>query len=285
MIPERVALVTDSTAGLGAAEGAALGAFVVPLTLEVGGTVYSDPGTLVRPELSVMTSEALAAQMLAGALPRTSQGTPQDFARLYEAALVEADRVLCLPVASTLSGTYAAAVRGAEAFGGRIRVVDTGLVSAGLGAAVRQARAWLNAGRDPESVAQALAQYGERVFLRIVPQDLRWLIAGGRLSRVAGAAARVLKVRPIIRVEGGKVEAAARVRGFHAALREVVRAFPAGLEAVVLHAGNPADARWLAGELALRNVRVLGTQEVEAVLLVHAGPGTVGVAGVPPVER
>lgn len=285
MIPECVALVTDSTAGLGAAEGAALGVAVVPLTLEVGGVVYSDPGTLVRPGLSVMTSGALAAQMLAGALPRTSQGTPQDFARQYEASLQEAGRVLCLPVASALSGTYAAAVQAARAFAGRVRVVDTGLVSAGLGAAVRQARAWLDAGRDLEDVAQALTRYGERVFLRIVPQDLRWLIAGGRLSRVAGAAARVLSVRPVIRVEGGKVEAVARVRGFHAALRELARMFPEGREAVVLHAGNPADARWLAGELALRNVRVRGTQEVEAVLLVHAGPGTVGVAGVPPVER
>ncbi|WP_370567250.1 DegV family protein [Deinococcus sp. DB0503] len=285
MTRERVALITDSTADIGVAESVALGALVVPLTLEVDGVVYSDPGSLVRPGLPVMTSEVLRARMLAGALPRTSLGTVQDFTRHYEAALCAADRVLCLPVASTLSGTFASAVQAAQIFGDRVRVVDTQAVSVALGAAVRQARAWLDAGRELEAVAGALARYGEGVFLRLVPRDLRWLIAGGRLSKVAGAAAKVLSVYPVIGVDGGKVGAVGRVRGFHPALRELVRAFPPDREAIVLHAGNPEDARWLAGELALRNVRVIGTREVAAVLLVHAGPGTVGVAGVPPMVR
>ncbi|EYB68539.1 degV family protein [Deinococcus phoenicis] len=280
-----MALLTDSTADLGAAECAALGVSAVPLTLEVGGVVYSDPGTLIRPGLEVMTNPALCARMLAGAAPRTSQGTPDDFARHYEAALQTAERALCLPVASSLSGTFAAAVQAAQAFAGRVQVVDTQAVSVGLGGAVRQARAWLDAGRDLGSVAAALTGYGERVFLRLVPQDLHWLIAGGRLSRVAGAAAKVLNVRPVIGVEGGRVEAVSRVRGFHPALRELVRSFPPDREATVLHAGNPEDAQRLAGELALRNVRVTQTREVAAVLLVHAGPGTVGVAGLPPVTR
>ncbi|GAA5531948.1 DegV family protein [Deinococcus aluminii] len=283
MTRERVALITDSTADLGAGESAALGVTVVPLTLEDGGVVYSDPGTLIRPGLEVMAGETLRARMVVGAAPRTSMGTPEDFARHYEAALNAADCALCLPIASTLSGTFTSAVQAARDFAGRVRVVDTRAVSVGLGAAVRQARVWLDAGRDPGHVADALTGYGDRVFLRFVPQDLRWLIAGGRLSRVAGAAARFLNVRPIIRAEGGKVEAVARVRGFQPALRELVRSFPQDREAYVLHAGNLRDARWLAGELALRNVRVLGTREVGAVLLVHAGPGTVGVAGVPPV--
>ncbi|GBF06436.1 degV family protein [Deinococcus aerius] len=285
MTQERVALLTDSTADLRAGEAEALGALVVPLTLEVDGAVYSDPGTRVRPGLEVMTGEALRARMLAGSAPRTSQGTPDDFARHYDLALSRADRALCLPVASNLSGTFASAVAAAQAFAGRVRVADARAVSVGLGAAVRQARAWLDAERGPEEVAAAITGYGERVFLRIVPQDLRWLVAGGRLSRVAGTAARVLNVRPVIDVRGGRVEPIARVRGFHAALREIVRAFPADLEATVLHAGNPEDARFLAGELALRNIRVRDTREVGAVLLVHAGPGTVGLAGTPAVVR
>ncbi|WP_234009174.1 DegV family protein [Deinococcus sp. NW-56] len=283
--PRRVALVTDSTADLTRAEWAELGVSVVALTLEVGGTLYSDPGTVRRPGLPVMDPATLVRRMEEGAAPRTSQAVPDDFRRAYAEALeAGAERVLCLPVASQLSGTYASAVTAAGELGGRVEVVDTRALSVGLGAAVRQARTWLDGGMESGEVARRLTGLGDRVFLRFVPGRLRWLVAGGRLSRVAGAAAGLLNVHPVIRAEGGKVEAAARIRGFHAALRELARSFPEGLEVTMLHAGNPEGARTLAGELALRNIRVRGTREVTAVLLVHAGPGTVGLVGLPPLE-
>lgn len=280
-----MALVTDSTADLTPAEWAELKVSVVGLTLEVGGTLFSDPGTVRRPDLPVLDPATLVRRMEEGAAPRTSQAVPGDFRQAYAEALeAGAERVLCFPVASHLSGTFASAVTAAEEFRDRVEVVDTRTLSVGLGAAVRQARVWLDRGTDPGEVARRLTGFGGRVFLRFVPGSLRWLVAGGRLSRVAGAAAGLLNVHPVIRAEAGKVEAAARIRGFHAALRELARSFPEGLEATVLHAGNLEGARTLTGELALRNVRVRATREIPAVLLVHAGPGTVGLVGVPPLE-
>ncbi len=283
-VNDPAALLTDSTADLPPAEAAALDVAVVPLTLDLGGVRHSDPGTL-RPEgTTELSPEALMERMRAGAWPRTAQATPAQFEAHYRLLLRRAGSVLCFPVSSTFSGTYASAVQAALPFGEQVRVVDTRTLTAGLWGALRQARAWLDAGVHAADIARRLEGYGERVFLQFAPQDLRWLIAGGRVGRLAGFAANLLSIKPVLAIVNGRVQAVGRVRGFAAAVRALAQNFPAGLEAVVLHAGNLPDAARLHALLTARGVRVLDTRIVGAVIGVHAGPGTIGVVGLPPLE-
>ena len=273
-----VAIVVDSTADLPPELAHALDIAVVPLIVRFGERTFRDGVDL--------TPSAFLAELTAStASPSTSQPAVADFQTAFQTALDAGKDVVCLTIASQLSGTHNAARLAAEAVvpqGGRVRVVDSGTVSGQLGlVAIEAARAAL-AGASPDEIVAAVRSALTRSQIYVVLETLEYLQKGGRIGRAQALLGAVLSVKPIVTVQEGTVVPLERVRTWRKALdriAELGRA-KAPLEALAIyHAGNPDDAKVLTDRLAdLVPPDRLLLGEIGPVVATYGGPGLVGIA-------
>ncbi len=274
-----VAVVTDSTADLPPDLARRCGITTVPLTLNFDGRSYLDGVEITPAEFYARLPETIQH-------PTTSQPSPGRFADVYKGLLKQSRTVVSLHISSKLSGTYAAAVQGAEmADGGRIQVVDTGVVSMALGLLALVAAKVAGRGGQVEEVMEAVdgVRPGLRTYFSI--GTLEFLRRGGRIGRANALLGSVLQVKPVLAITGGEVAPLERVRTFDRALRRVAELAREadtgqGICAIVGHSAAPESADRLAAELKA-TARMLMIQPLGPVVGAHAGPGTVGVGCYP----
>lgn len=299
--PPRVAVVTDSTSCLTAADAAAWGIDVVPLDVAADGERFRDGVDL--------TPDGLVAALAAGRRVTTSQPPPAAFAAAYEAAAARgAAEVVSVHLSGELSGTVRAAGLAAQLAPLPVHVVDSRSAGLGLGfaalAAAEAARGTVWGPADGASVAGAAEQVGRSTAAWFVVDSLDHLRRGGRLSAAAAAFGTVLGLRPVLVLRDGRIEVAERVRSRRAArerlhalaVAEVGRRVPgagaggagggaagggpagSAVRVGVQHLGSPEVAEEVAGRLrdALGLDEVL-VREVGAVLGGHLGVGALAV--------
>jgi DegV family protein with EDD domain len=272
------AIVLDSTADFPQAPERFANWRVVPLYVNLDGRSYRDYVDL-GPE------EFYARLAAAATPPTTSQPTPADFLAVYEELAARYERILSLQVSSTLSGTYASAQAAAASLGERVRVIDTGTVSAAvamLGFAIQRR---LVRGSSDEEVEELVEHYRRTHGLLFTVDTLEYLARGGRIGRAAAFAGALLNVKPILALERGEVVPLKRVRGSRQALEEFgsllgqATADTPSLRVGIAHAAAPERAASL--EQVVKAVRPAAELEVVtslgAVVGTHAGPGTLGL--------
>jgi DegV family protein with EDD domain len=275
----RVAIATDSTADLPVALVRERGIGVVPLTVSFDGRSYLDGVEIEADEFYRRNPAAT-----------TSQPSPASFAETYRRLLSEHDQVLSIHISEKLSGTYAAAVQGAQLTDdpSRVRVLDSGLVSMPLGllvlAAARMA-AGPGAAGGTEEVERRARELAAQMRVYFVVATLENLRRGGRIGRASALLGSVLQVKPVLTIQEGQVAPLERVRTQErsiARLVELVREVDQGqgLCAIVGHAAAPETAERIAREIA-GSCESLLIQPLGPVVGAHAGPGTVGVGCYP----
>jgi DegV family protein with EDD domain len=282
MIP--VAIVTDSTADLDPGDAAARGIEVVPLFVNFGDTRYRD-----RVELSLEEFYRKLASLKV--LPTTAQPTPAMFEDAYRPNVEAGRAVVCITCMSTLSGTNNAANTAAKAFpNAEIHVFDSESVAGGLALLAQHAVEVAGAGGDAQAVLAALEH--DRSVLRgfaTIP-DLSHAVRTGRVSRAQAFIGSLVKIVPVLRVGGGKLEEYARVRTFARAIDTMVDA--AALEAnkadgarlAVIHSRAAELASTITSHLREKITTVPHSFELlEAgpVIGTHAGQGAVGIFVIP----
>jgi fatty acid kinase fatty acid binding subunit len=281
---QAVAIVTDSTADLDPADAAARGIEVVPLFVNFGDTRYRD-----RVELSLDEFYRKLASLKV--LPTTAQPTPAMFEDAYRPNVEAGRPVVCITCMSTLSGTNNAANTAAKAFANaEIHVFDSESVAGGLALLAQHAAEIAGAGGDAQSVLAALER--DRAVLRgfaTIP-DLSHAVRTGRVSRAQAFIGSLVKIVPVLRVGGGKLEEYARVRTFSRAIDTMVDA--AALEANKAHGARLAVIHSRAADLATTITARLrekittvphSFEQLEAgpVIGTHAGQGAVGIFVIP----
>jgi DegV family protein with EDD domain len=200
-----VQIVTDSAADLSPALAAAYGVRVVPLHVQFGEASFED-GRTISP------ADFYQRMRASKELPKTSQPTPHNLMTAYREAL-EAGPVIAIHVSSKLSGTYQTAVMAAQMVDPAIQVFDS------LGGVGGQARMVVTAARMARAGATVQEIVAELERLRAKTQILVGLntlenaIKGGRVNPIAGIAAAVLGVKPIVHVVDGLVVPFDKVRG------------------------------------------------------------------------
>ncbi|SDR79530.1 EDD domain protein, DegV family [Nocardioides scoriae] len=279
----RVALVTDSTASLSAGTAERLGVTVVSLQVVVG-TVPRDEG---GPD--GITPAELAAELRAHRTVSTSRPGPETLLRVYERLAAEgADEIVSVHLSAELSGTCESAQLAARRAPVPVHVVDTRQVGMGTGFAVLAAAEAVERGADGAEVArQAQARAGATTSLFYV-DTLEHLRRGGRVGAAAALVGSALAIKPILRLQDGRVGAFEKVRTATKALQRleelaVEAAGPGRAVAAVAHLESRERAERLAAGLTGRlgdrldpgQVPVL---EIGAVLGAHVGPGMVAVA-------
>ncbi|MCZ7527130.1 MAG: DegV family protein [Acidimicrobiia bacterium] len=266
-----VAIVTDSAAALPADLVARHGITVVPMWLTVGDDSFLD-------------GDRSLGELLGDVAVSTSGPTPGQFAAAIEASRGP-DGVLILTIAATMSSTHQSAVLAARSYGEGVRVVDTGTAAGAEALVVLAAAEAAEAGKTLDEVeAVARRAIGEVRLVATVP-NLDHLVRSGRVPNVAGWAGRHLHISPLFEFRAGAVKRLRPAFGFETALHRIYSTFArsavegASLHVAVLHAMAPEPARRLlekVTEAAEPDTAFLG--EFGSVMVVHTGPGLVGLA-------
>ncbi|MEV0954813.1 DegV family protein [Streptomyces sp. NPDC049951] len=276
-----VAIVTDSTAYLPPQTMERHGITAVPLTVVLGDQALEE-GT----EISAL-SLALALQKRRSVT--TSRPSPDVFAATYRAvAEAGATGIVSLHLSSELSGTYDAAVLAAKEAPVPVRVVDTGMVAMALGFCALAAAEAGEAGGGVDEAVAAADKRAARTSAFFYVDTLDYLRRGGRIGAAQALLGSALAVKPLLRLEDGRIEMLEKVRTASKAiarLEEIVAA-QAGTGAVdiaVHHLAAPEGAERLAERLRGRIPALvdLHVSEVGAVIGAHTGPGLLGAVVAP----
>ncbi|MFE6228127.1 MULTISPECIES: DegV family protein [unclassified Streptomyces] len=272
-----VAIVTDSTA------------YLPPQTMERHG-ITAVPLTVVIGDRALLEGTEISARSLAEALQKrrsvtTSRPSPEVFAATYrEAAEAGARGIVSLHLSAEVSGTYDAAVLAAKDAPVPVRVVDTRMIGMALGfCAVAAAEAVEAGGSLDEAVAAAEKRAGDTSAYFYV-DTLDYLRRGGRIGTAQALLGSALAVKPLLELDGGRIELKEKVRTASKAIArlEELAAEQAGsgpVDIAVHHLSAPDRADALAERLRERvpGIAELHVSEVGAVIGAHTGPGLLAV--------
>jgi DegV family protein with EDD domain len=277
-----VALVTDSTASLPAELAAARAITVVPLQVVIGATSY-DEGVE-----GGATPEMLADALRAWTPVSTSRPNPEAMLDVYERLAGDgASQIVSVHLSGDLSGTFESAQLAARKASIPVLTVDSRQVGMGTGFAVMGAADARDEGADAGAVAAAARRRASTTTSLFYVDTLEYLRRGGRMGAAAALLGSALAVKPILRIEDGRVAPFERVRTAGKALGRleelaVDAAGSAPVDVAVAHLGSPERAEALAARLGERLAgglegRTVHVGEIGAVLGAHVGPGMVAV--------
>jgi len=280
MAARRTVLVTDSTASLSAEICAEHGIVVVPLQVVIGATSYDE---------GAATPEMVASALKEFTPVSTSRPNPAEFLETYEQAAADgAAEILSIHISSDMSGTFESAELAARDASIPVTTLDARQVGKGTGYAVLAAAAVLDAGGSLDEALSAARKRAEGTISLFYVDTLEYLRRGGRVTTAAAFFGGALAVKPLLRIEDGRIEGFEKVRTSSKALARledlaVEAAGESPVEVTVAHLANPDRAHTLAERLAGR-VDVVGEiacEELGAVLGAHVGPGMVAVCVTP----
>jgi DegV family protein with EDD domain len=275
---ENTAVVLDSTADLPEAPERYPNFRVVPLYVRFGQESFKDY-VEITPERFYERLQTEAE------LPTTSQPTPGDFLATFEELAPRYERIIALTISSTLSGTYGSAQAAAEMLGGdKVRVIDSGTVSASLGLLAIGVQHRLERGTTDEEIDAFVDYYQREHHLLFTVNTLEYLAKGGRIGRAAAFAGNLLNVKPILAIRDGEVIPLKKVRGNHKAFAEFREQFVStttdapNLKVGIAHAAAPERLQALRElvEHERPHAQIEIATTLGAVVGTHAGPGTVG---------
>lgn len=284
-MPARTVIVTDSTASLPAEVAQERGIVVVPLQVVIGATVYDEGADGATP--------AMVAEALREFRPvSTSRPAPAALLEVYEKAAAEgAEAVVSVHLSAEMSGTHESALLAARDATIPITVVDSRQVGVATGYAALTAADVVDAGGSAAEAAEAARRRAESATALFYVDTLEYLRRGGRIGSAAALLGGALSVKPLLRIEDGRVANLERVRTSARALSRmedliVEAAGDQSVDLCVSHLANPDRAADLAVRLGARLAANLEDREVwcgelGAVLGAHVGPGMVAACVAP----
>ena len=277
-----IAIVTDSTASLPAEVVAARELTVVPLQVVIGSTSY-DEGVE-----GGVTPQLLAEALREWAPVGTSRPNPHQMLEVYDRLVAQgASAIVAIHLSGDLSGTFESAQVAARNASVPVIPVDSRQVGMGTGFAVLAAADARDAGLDADAVAEAARTRAEATTSLFYVDTLEYLRRGGRMGAAAALLGSALAVKPILKIDDGRIGPFERVRTAAKALARleelaVEAAGDVEVEVAVAHLASPDRASTLAERLTDRlhaglDGRDVVVGEIGAVLGAHVGPGMVAV--------
>lgn len=271
-----VAVVTDSTCDLGPEIAARHSITVVPLNVHFGDEVYRD-------QVDISTDEFMRKMAESEKLPTTSQPSVGAFESAFRAAAGHAREIVCPVISSRLSGTFQSAQIAAQNVADdiKVEVVDSLSGSWGLGFQALRAADLANEGLDADTIGQILRNESDRYYVVFFVETLEHLHRGGRITKAAQLVGSALKLRPLLRVDEGKVVPFERTRTRSKATQALVdfaRDVDVAEELAVIYNTTPDDAMKLADMVApITPEHDVYVTQMGPVLGTHLGPDVLGI--------
>ena len=200
----KIAVVTDSNSGITQERAKDLGIYVLPMPFFIDGELYLEDITL--------TQEQFYEKLRADSDISTSQPSPGNVMELWESVLKEYDEIVCIPMSSGLSSTCETAMSIAREYKGKVYVVDNQRISVTQEQSVYDAMYLRDKGMCAEEIKNILEKEKLQASIYITVDTLKYLKKGGRITPAAAAIGTVLNLKPVLQIQGEKLDAFAKAR-------------------------------------------------------------------------
>ena len=217
-----VAIVTDSNSGISQAEGKELGIYVIPMPFLVDGKLYFEDVD--------MNKEQFYHYLENDADLSTSQPSPGDVMDLWDKLLKEYDEIVHIPMSSGLSASCSTAMGLARDYDGKVQVVDNQRISVTMQQSVMDAKHLAAAGKSAAQIKEILEKEALESSIYLMVDTLKYLKKGGRITPAAALLGSALNLKPILQIQGDKLDAYKKVRGVKAAKKNMLEAMKIDVE-------------------------------------------------------
>lgn len=277
----KLAIVTDSNSGITQQEGKEMGISVIPMPFSIDGKQYLEDINLSQEEFYQKLGEDADIS--------TSHPSPGNVMALWDSLLKEYDEIVHIPMSSGLSNSVQTALVLAQEYDGRVQVVDNQRISVTQKSAIFDAIHLLDAGKTAAEIREILEAEKLEASIYITVDTLKYLKKGGRVTPAGAALGAVLNIKPVLQIQGEKLDAYAKVRGWKAAKRTMLKAIAHDLDTRfadvkdelylgMAYTGDPAES-----EIWRREIMDAfpGYEMIDGPLSLsvscHIGPGALGV--------
>ncbi len=201
---KKIAVVTDSNSGITQKQAQEMGLYVLPMPFMINNETYFEDITLSQAEFY----ERLAS----GADVVTSQPSPDSVMKLWDELLQTYDEIVHIPMSSGLSGSCQSALMLAADYEGRVQVVNNQRISVTQRQSALDAMELAVKGMDAAQIKQFLEDDKFNSSIYIMLDTLYYLKKGGRITPAAAALGTILRLKPVLQIQGDKLDAFAKAR-------------------------------------------------------------------------
>ncbi len=283
---KKVFIVTDSNCGITQDQAKELGIFVVPMPVIIDSEEYFEDITL--------SQEKFYELLTSGADVSTSQPSPETVMKYWDDALNEAESLVYIPMSSGLSGSYQTArmLSMEDDYEGKVFVVNNQRISVTMRQSVMDAIKLADEGKSAEEIANILEEDKFNSSIYIMMDTLNYLKRGGRLTSAVASLSAMLKIKPVLQIQGEKLDAFSAVRTLsqgksvmmNAVEKDITKRFNCdpsgkGMKIMVAHTQNLENA--LAFEEDIKKRFPEAETYVDVLTLsisCHIGPGALAIA-------
>ena len=219
---KKIAIVTDSNSGITQEMGKSMGIYVIPMPFFIDGELFLEDITLTQEEFYKRLGDNSDIS--------TSQPCPGEVMEWWDELLKEYDEIVHIPMSSGLSSTCHAAQSLSQEYDGKVCVVDNQRISVTQKQSVEDAITLREAGKSAAEIKEILEAEKLQASIYITVDTLKYLKKGGRITPAAAALGTVLNLKPVLQIQGDKLDAFSKVRGWKAAKRTMLKAIEKDLE-------------------------------------------------------
>lgn len=282
----KVAIVTDSNSGITQAEAKELGVYVLPMPFYIDEQLYYE-------EIS-LSQEGFYQHLSDKAEISTSMPAIPDVTELWDELLKTHEGVVYIPMSSGLSSSCSTAMAMAQDYDGKVQVADNKRISVTLKQAVIEAKERSDAGWSAEEIKNYLEETAADSSIYITLDTLYYLKKGGRITPAAAALGTLLRLKPVLQIQGDKLDAYAKCRTTKAAhttmldamRKDFVDRFDAGENGEGMHimaaytGTDDTEAKAWVQEIkeAFGGHEVTFVEPLSLSVSCHIGPGAIAIA-------
>ena len=281
----KVAVMTDSNSGITQNEAKETGITVLPMPFIIDGKTYYEDISL--------TQEEFYDKLEQNADVSTSQPSVEDVLKYWDKALEDADELVYIPMSSGLSGSCSTAQMLSRDYDGKVQVVDNQRISVTQRQSAMDAMELAGRGMNAAQIKEILEQEKLQSSIYIMLDTLTYLKKGGRITPAAAALGTALRLKPVLQIQGEKLDAFTIARTKKQGVAKMINAMETdikerfgGLDNIdnihieVAHTANEEAAREFVEELR----KHFGVKEeiicdpLSLSVSCHIGPGALAIA-------
>lgn len=281
----KVAIVTDSNSGITQEEGKKAGIFVLPMPFMISEDTYFEDINLSQDEFY--------EKLKHGANISTSQPIIASLLELWDSILKDYDQIVHIPMSSGLSESCNTATTFSKDFNGKVQVVDNQRISITQKTTVYHALAMSHEGKTAEQIKETLENIKYDSSIYIMVDTLKYLKKGGRVTPAGAAIGTLLNIKPVLQIQGGKLDAFQKVISVKNAKSAMIKAIIKDLSTrfselkeqgkmylSVAYTHNKKIAEEFVEEIksAIPNIDLEYIDPLSLSVSCHIGPGALAIA-------